>query len=79
MLFPGSEGNTSVTLVFVERKCARNEQYSRRECIEIVGIPCSITDDDLENEVVTILSDIDVNVTAESFQACHRLKKRTGL
>jgi len=41
-----------------------------------VGIPCSITDDDLENEVVAILSDIDVNVTTESFQACHRLKKK---
>jgi len=62
-------------LEFVERKCASNEQYSRRECIEVVGIPSNISDDKIEDEIVTILNDINLSVTKDSFQACHRLKK----
>ena len=29
-------------LILAERKCWANEQYSRRECLEISGIPKSI-------------------------------------
>ena len=32
----------------LERKCAANEQYSRRECLEISGIPVSISNNNLE-------------------------------
>ena len=38
----------------MERKMHRMEQYSRRECIEIVGIPSSITNDLLEEHVLLI-------------------------
>ena len=31
-------------LINVERKCFANEQYSRRECLEISGIPPSVKD-----------------------------------
>ena len=41
-------------LILVERKCCANEQYSRRECIEISGIPETIQDDDLEDCVLKI-------------------------
>ena len=36
------------------RYCA-NEQYSRRECIEISGIPASVADNGLESKVLEIL------------------------
>ena len=29
-------------LLTVERRCYANEQYSRRECLEILGIPASL-------------------------------------
>ena len=39
----------------LERKCATNEQYSRRECSEIWGIPDSISNINLEETVLKIL------------------------
>ena len=37
---------------FLERQCWVNEQYSRYECLEISGVPESVTDNDLEGEVL---------------------------
>ena len=37
---------------FLERQCWVNEQYSRCECLEISGVPESVTDNDLEGEVL---------------------------
>ena len=37
------------------------------------GIPDSISDDDLEQTVTAILSDIDVQVTVNDVEACHRI------
>ena len=38
----------SKRLVDMERQCWANAQYSTRECVELVGIPQSVKDDDLE-------------------------------
>ena len=35
----------SKRLVDMERQCWANAQYSRRECLELVGIPKSFKDD----------------------------------
>ena len=32
----------------IERQCWKNTQCSRRECVEVVGLPSSIEDKDLE-------------------------------
>ena len=32
----------------IERQCWKNTQYSRRECVEVVGLSSSIEDKDLE-------------------------------
>ena len=62
----------------LERQTNANAQYSRRECLEIFGIPESVSNDDLEDKVCAILSEIDVNVSPDRIEACHRLKnKRT--
>ena len=38
----------SERLVSMERQCWANAQYSRRECLELVGVPCSVSDENLE-------------------------------
>ena len=38
-------------LIETERQCWANSQYSRRECLEVVGIPTSIPKDSLEANI----------------------------
>ena len=38
----------------MERQCWGNAQYSRRECIEAVGIPDSVNSIDLEDKLLTV-------------------------
>ena len=68
--------NTKLTeqLVETERQCWANAQYSRRECLEIVGIPSTVENDDLEEKVCEIFQKIGVSVTEADMEACHRLK-----
>ena len=37
-------------LIVLERKCHANEQYSRRECLEISGIPAEVGDKVIEKK-----------------------------
>ena len=50
-------------------------QYTRRENIEISGIPDDISQNELESRVIGILATIDVDVESYNIAACHRLKK----
>ena len=52
------------------------QSYSRRENIEIRGIPDNIKQNDLELYVVKILNKIGVGVNSYGIAACHRLKSR---
>ena len=61
-------------LVVTERKCWANEQYSRRECLEILGIPESVSDNALEDKIQGVLRGIDAEVDTENIELCHRLK-----
>ena len=63
-------------LILVERKCWAKEQYSRRECLEISGIPKSIQGDDLEDCVIKIFNECDRPVDPANIEACHRLKSK---
>ena len=49
------------------------ESYSWRECIEIAGIPLSITNEVLEEHVLLIFSEISVNVDEIDIFVCHRV------
>ena len=55
-----------------------NNQYHRRNNIEIHGIPNTVMDDQLENKVVEVLSKIDVQVESADIEACHRLPSRNS-
>ena len=60
----------------VERKCWANEQYSRRDYLDISGIPESIEDDDLEDCVLKIFNECDTPVDPTNIEACYRLKSK---
>ena len=62
----------------LERKCAVNEQYSRRECLEISGIPDSIPNNNLEETVLKIFSETGVSVNSRDVEACHRLNQKSN-
>ena len=62
----------------LERQCWANKQYSRRECLEISGVPESVTDNDLEGKVLKLLEKIDVEVHPNHIEACHWIKPNAG-
>ena len=63
-------------IVKTERQCWENAQYSRRDTLEIVGVPGSIDNGVLEEAVRGIFKKIGVEVNKRDVQACHRLKQK---
>ena len=56
-------------------------QYGRRESVEITGIPTSVKQEELENEVIKVYNEAGVKVFGRSvaqtdISACHRLGKK---
>ena len=49
-------------IVSLERQCWSNSQYSRRECLEITGIPDKTDQTDLENTALNIFRKLDVEI-----------------
>ena len=64
----------SERLVTMERRCYANEQHSRRKCLEVLGIPASVADKDLE--VMEILDKIDVPINPTLVEDCHQLPSK---
>lgn len=60
-----------------ERKGYSNEQYSRKECIEVAGIPSNIAHEDLEGTIIKLLAKINCHVSVKEIEACHRISKKT--
>ena len=53
-----------------------NEQYSRRECLEISGISLGVKDNELETKVLTILEEIDAPVDPGLVEDCYCLPSK---
>ena len=66
--------NLVESLVVTEQKCWTNEQCSRRECLEVPGIPESVSDNALEDKIEGVLRGIDVEVDTKNIESRHRLK-----
>ena len=64
------------TIIDLEIQNNSLDQHSRRNNVEISGIPQSVSDNQLEEKVVDILKAIDINITANEIEACHRLGKK---
>ena len=63
-------------LINVEQKNFVNEQYSRRKCLEISGIPPSVKDNELETKVLSILEEIDVPGDPGLVEDCQLLSSK---
>ena len=63
-------------LIEFESSTNNLEQYGRRNNIVISVIPDSVDINELEESVTEILTDIDVNVTSNDIEACHRIGKK---
>ena len=57
----------------MERNMHRLEQYSRRKCTKIAGVPSRITNDLLEEHVYLIFEKLGVVMEPMDIVACHRL------
>ena len=62
-------------IIQLEKQCWANAQYSRRECLELVGIPSSIEHDQLEDKVVEIFNKVGCNIMKENVEAFTELEK----
>ena len=51
------------------------ELYGRRNNIVVSGIPVHVSDRDLEETVISVLSEIEVSVSPNDVEACHRIGK----
>ena len=50
-------------------------KYGRRNNVILSGIPESVSEDVLEESVISVLADIDVLVESQDVEACHRFDK----
>ena len=62
----------------LERKCCENEQDSRREFIEIFGIPQSIEQIHLEKTKLGVFQKVHAPVDPQNIEAYNRLKSDDG-
>ena len=58
-------------VVTMERQCWANAQYSRRECLEVVGIPQQVDDKNLETKVLSIFQKIGCIIDPNFIDNCH--------
>ena len=58
-------------VVDLERQCWAIAEYSRRECLEIVGILRSADDKSLDEKVIQVFKKVGCNI-----QACHCISKK---
>ena len=63
-------------VIKTERQCWENAQYSRRDTLEIVGIPNSVGNSVLEETVRDVFKKIGVEIDERDVQACHLLKEK---
>ena len=63
-------------VINLERGLHTANQYSRRECLKLSGVPESIPNETLEIKVCELLNEIGADVSPNDLEASHRLKKK---
>ena len=61
----------------MERQCRANAQYSRRECLYIVGIPRRVSGEILEETLLNIFDKIGCSISPDHIESCHRISKKS--
>ena len=67
------DNNLLKQLENTERQCWANAQYSRRECVEVIGIPKTVESKDLEHTICKVFNSIGFDIEENRIEACHRL------
>ena len=57
----------------MERQCQPNTQYSRREYLEVVGIPVDFTNENLTSKMLEVFNNISCEILSRSIESCHHL------
>ena len=60
-------------VIDMERQCWANAQYSRRECLEVAGIPRDVLNENLESKVLKVFSKVGCEILSRDIEACHCL------
>ena len=70
------QDNLTTRMIAIEKRIAEQKQYSRREIVELVGLPDNTNDGELEDAVIKIFEEAVVKVTKISFHEIHRLRNK---
>ena len=60
-------------IINLEKQLSKNEQYDRRNNVEISGISNEIPDQNIEENVVKICKDLDISISPMDIEGCHKL------
>ena len=66
-------------VIQLERNAVTNAQCHRRESVEVIPVPPSISDEELEMNICKALSLTGHEVKPDDLQACHRLSKKKSV
>ena len=58
-------------VIDLERQCWANSQYSKRECLEVAGIPVSVKRNDVKDKILRIFEKVGGDIPSDNFEACH--------
>ena len=72
----GPQDNLTTKVIAIKKLIAEQDEYSRRETVELVGLPDNTNDGDLEDAVIKTFEEAGVKVTKRSFHAIHRLRNK---
>ena len=61
----------------LERQCWANTQYSRQECLDIVGIPCKVSWEALEKKVLKIFGKLGCDISPDRIETCYCVGRLT--
>ena len=76
--FSKSLGDLETRIAEYDTRILECEQYSRRECVIISGIPATVKDHKLESTVIDILKKLDITISDSDISAIHRLGVTTN-
>ena len=67
-------------VIDLERQCWANAQYSRRDCLEVAGIPESVKQNELEDKVLRIFKKVGCDFPViNDIEACHRVGRHNNV
>ena len=61
-------------VIDMERQCWANAQYSRRESLEVVGIACDVSNENLDSKVLEVFSKVGCEILSHDIEAYHPIR-----